>query len=45
MFTVDVRYRKDRFEYQYEQIVVLLGRARDNDIVLTDRFASFGTCQ
>ena len=44
MFTVDVRYRKDRFEYQYEQIVVLLGRAKDNDIVLTDRFASFHHC-
>lgn len=44
MFTVDVRYRKDQFEYQYEQIVVLLGRATDNDIVLMDRFASSHHC-
>lgn len=44
MFTVEVYFRQQRHAYQFEQMVVLVGRARDNDIVLLDRFASAHHC-
>lgn len=40
MYTIEVYSREIQLEKPFAQIVVLIGRAKDNDIVLLDRFAS-----